>query len=57
MPQAGEGFLAVACMLYFQTCIGQRFGQRSSERTLVLDNQDRCAACGFHRRQHLASWL
>jgi hypothetical protein len=57
MSQAGEGFLTVACMIHFQSRIGQRFSHRGGERTLVLDNQDRRATCGFHRRQGLARRL
>jgi hypothetical protein len=53
MSQAGEGFLAVACMLHFQACIGQRFGHRRGECALVLDNQNRRAARRFHWRQRL----
>jgi len=57
MSQAGEGFFAIACMIHFQTCIGQRFGDRGGERALVLDDQDRRATSRFHRRQRLPRGL
>jgi hypothetical protein len=53
MSQAGEGFLAVACMLDLQARIGQRFDERGGERALVLHNQDRRATSRFHRRHRL----
>jgi len=57
MSQAGEGFLAVACMIHFQPGIGQRFRHRGGKRALVLDNQDRRAPYGVHRWQGLARRL
>ena len=48
LPQAGEGFLAVACVIHGQTGGLERFHDDSRQRALVFDEQDPCAADRLH---------